>query len=92
MTDCGRGEEAYRLMKKAGLEVYVIPLAVISYILPKVDYCLVGAEGVVRSGGIVNRIGTFPIALCAKQAQKPFYCIAESYKFVDKVLIFNSIP
>jgi translation initiation factor eIF-2B subunit alpha len=39
----------------------------------------VGAEGVVRNGGIINQIGTNPIAIVAKQLNKPFYCIAERY-------------
>jgi translation initiation factor eIF-2B subunit alpha len=42
---------------------------------------LVGAEGVVESGGIVNQIGTYQIAVVAKAARKPFYAVVESFKF-----------
>ena len=45
-----------------------------------VDLVLVGAEGVVENGGIINRLGTFNIALAAAAHNKPFYVAAESYK------------
>lgn len=37
----------------------------------------VGAEGVVENGGVVNKIGTFQIALVAKALSKPVYAVAE---------------
>lgn len=40
----------------------------------------VGAEGVVENGGIVNKIGTFQIALVANALSKPVYAVAERYK------------
>ena len=42
---------------------------------------LMGAEAVVENGGIVNKLGTYQIAVCAKACNKPFYVAAESYKF-----------
>ena len=30
----------------------------------------------------VSQIGTFPLAVCAKQMNKPVYAVAESFKFV----------
>ena len=41
---------------------------------------LVGAEGVVESGGIINKLGTHHIAIAAKAQGIPFYVAAESYK------------
>lgn len=34
-----------------------------------------------ESGGIINRIGTFTMALCAEKMNKPFYVLTESFKF-----------
>lgn len=31
--------------------------------------------------GIINRIGTFTMALCAREMKKPFYVLTESFKF-----------
>ena len=44
-------------------------------------FSYVGAESVCQSGGIVNRLGTMTIALCARAMNKPFYVFAESFKF-----------
>ena len=48
---------------------------------PSVDMVLTGAEGVVENGGVINKLGTYQIALCAKALGRPFYVAAESYKF-----------
>ena len=37
------------------------------YVLLEVDCVLLGAEGVCESGGIVNQLGTLPVAIIAKQ-------------------------
>jgi hypothetical protein len=42
---------------------------------------LVGAEGVVENGGIINKLGTYTIALAAAASRTPMYVAAESYKF-----------
>lgn len=49
--------------------------------MESIDLCLVGAEGVMENGGIVNKIGTYQIALIAHALKKPFYVAVESYKF-----------
>ncbi|KHJ43941.1 initiation factor, subunit 2 family protein, partial [Trichuris suis] len=72
---------------KSSLEKHNIPCTVIldsavGYIMESVDFVLVGAEGVVEPGGIINKIGTLTIAMCAKAMNKPFYVLAESVKFV----------
>ncbi|NWV38814.1 EI2BA factor, partial [Grantiella picta] len=64
------------------IPVTVILDAAVGYIMEKVDLVLVGAEGVVESGGIINKIGSNQIAVCAKAQNKPFYVVAESFKFV----------
>ncbi|NXV77353.1 EI2BA factor, partial [Atlantisia rogersi] len=69
-------------LKKLNIPVIVILDAAVGYIMEKVDLVLVGAEGVVESGGIINKIGTNQIAVCAKAQNKPFYVVAESFKFV----------
>jgi len=53
----------------------------LGYALDNADFVLSGAENVTENGGIINRIGTYTVALCAKSLKKPFYVVAESYKF-----------
>ena len=49
-----------------------------------VDCIFVGAEAVLENGGIVNRIGTLTIAMCAKAYNKPFNVFVESLKFLKR--------
>jgi len=55
--------------------------AQVAYKLGKVDMVLTGAEAVVESGGIINKIGTSQMALLARAKGIPVYVAAESYKF-----------
>lgn len=53
----------------------------VGFALESVDYVLVSAEAVTENGGIINRIGTYTAAICAKALKKPFYVAAENFKF-----------
>ncbi|XP_071944522.1 translation initiation factor eIF2B subunit alpha-like isoform X2 [Antedon mediterranea] len=76
------GKKMAKELELLGIPVCVILDAAAGYIMEKIDMVLVGAEGVVESGGIINKIGSYQIATCAKVANKPFYVVAESFKFV----------
>lgn len=43
----------------------------VAYSMDEVDMVIVGADGVVESGGIINMIRTYHIALVAKSKDKP---------------------
>ncbi|KAM9841027.1 translation initiation factor eIF2B subunit alpha [Aulostomus maculatus] len=76
------GRQMAGALRKLNVPVTVILDAAVGCVLEKVDQVIVGAEGVVESGGIINKIGTYQLALCAKAHNKPFYVVAESFKFV----------
>ncbi|KAJ2697640.1 translation initiation factor eIF-2B subunit alpha [Coemansia sp. IMI 203386] len=76
------GLQAAEELNQLGVPCEVILDAAVGYIIEKVDLVLVGAEGVVESGGLINKIGTYQLAIIAKAAKKPFYALAESFKFV----------
>ncbi|XP_068750438.1 translation initiation factor eIF2B subunit alpha-like [Montipora capricornis] len=69
-------------LKEFGIPSTVILDSAVGYIMEKVDLVLVGAEGVVESGGIINKVGTYQMAVVTKAVNKPFYVVAESFKFV----------
>ncbi|XP_043096823.1 translation initiation factor eIF-2B subunit alpha isoform X2 [Puntigrus tetrazona] len=79
-------DSAGKLMAKKlcnlNIPVTVVLDAAVGYIMEKVDLVIVGAEGVVESGGVINKIGTYQMAVCSKAHNKPFYVVAESFKFV----------
>lgn len=64
----------------AGIPVTLILDSGVAYMMETVDMVLVGAEGVVESGGIINMLGTYQTALVASSMKKPVYVAAESYK------------
>jgi translation initiation factor eIF-2B subunit alpha len=69
-------------LRAEGIPVSVILDAAVGYVMQRVDLVLAGAEGVVENGGIINQLGTYQVAVVARDAGVPFYAVAESYKFV----------
>jgi translation initiation factor 2B subunit (eIF-2B alpha/beta/delta family) len=63
-----------------GIPVKVLIDSAVAYSMDEVDMVFVGADGVVESGGIINMMGTYQIALVAHSMNKPVYVAAESYK------------
>ncbi len=53
---------------------------------------LVGCDAFLPDGSLVNKIGTFPIALVAKRMGKPFYTAGEIFKFTKEVTIEQRSP
>ncbi len=53
----------------------------------RVNLVLVGAEGVVENGGIINKLGSYHVAIAAKEHGIPFYVAAESYKVMFNLSI-----
>ena len=78
----GSGRVMKADLDRLGIPNTLVLDASVGYVMSSVDFVLVGAEGVVESGGVVNKIGTFTIALVAKEMNKPLYVMCESYKFV----------
>lgn len=75
------GIDFYKKLSKIGFTCKLIYDSTIGYCLEECDMVLVGAEAVVENGGIINRAGTYTTALCCKILKKPFYVLAESFKF-----------
>lgn len=69
-------------LKALGIPSISILDASVAYVMEKVTLVLMGAEAVVESGGVINKIGTFNIAVAAREMNKPFYVASESFKFV----------
>ena len=49
--------------KEMGLECQVIYDSAVAVSMPEVDCVLVGCEAVLANGGIINKIGTYSLAL-----------------------------
>ncbi|ANM59843.1 Eukaryotic translation initiation factor 2B (eIF-2B) family protein [Arabidopsis thaliana] len=68
-------------LAKLDIPVKLLIDSAVAYSMDEVDMVFVGADGVVESGGIINMMGTYQIALVAQSMNKPVYVAAESYKF-----------
>jgi translation initiation factor eIF-2B subunit alpha len=75
------GMEAARRFMKAGVPTKMVLDSAVASIIDQVDLVICGAEGVMENGGIVNKTGTYQIAIVTKALNKPFYVAVESYKF-----------
>ncbi len=42
----------------------------------RVDCCVVGADRILRTGHVINKIGTYTMAIVARHHKIPFYCVA----------------
>lgn len=80
--DCS-GVLMHENLQAAGIPSILVLDAAVGYIMEKIDLVLVGAEGVMASGGIINKIGTYTTAVCARELHKPVYVVAESFKFTS---------
>lgn len=78
------GHKVKEILEQNNISTKLITNSAVGIIMPKVDCVFVGCESVLENGGIVNKIGTFTIALCAKTFQKPFYVFTETLKFMKE--------
>eukprot|EP00163_Fabomonas_tropica_P012014 TRINITY_DN2308_c0_g1_i5.p2 TRINITY_DN2308_c0_g1~~TRINITY_DN2308_c0_g1_i5.p2 ORF type:complete len:152 (+),score=37.71 TRINITY_DN2308_c0_g1_i5:754-1209(+) len=76
------GQVTVKHLVEAGIPVTVVLDAGVARVMEKVDLVIVGAEGVVENGGIINKIGTYQVTMAANSLKKRVYVVAESFKFV----------
>ena len=65
-------------LKHDGFDVSLIPDTAVGYIMANglVDKVIVGADRIVKTGHVFNKIGTYQIATMAKRHEIPFYVAA----------------
>ena len=65
-------------LKHDGIDVSLIPDTAVGYTMANglINKIIVGADRVLRTGHVFNKIGTYQVALIAKQHEIPFYVAA----------------
>lgn len=76
----GEGLRHARALRSAGLAVTLITEAQMALFVQEADAIVVGADTILPNGDLVNKIGTRLLALAAKDAQIPFYSVAQTLK------------
>ncbi len=69
-------------LHKAGIPVTIIEDPAAAYFMKDMDYVIVGTDAI-RKEGVVNKIGTYDLAILAKKHKKPFYVAGNTLK-LDK--------
>jgi eIF-2B alpha/beta/delta-like uncharacterized protein len=75
---------ATKLAEKGVDVIQIIDSAVSSFILdhryPTPDVIIVGSDGITMDGGLINKVGTYNLAIAAKKAGIPFYALSQTMK------------
>src|SRR5207245_1659734 len=73
-------------LKHDGIDVSLIPDTAVGYVMSKglVTKVIVGADRILRTGHVYNKIGTYQVATMAKQHKIPFYVAAPLSTFDRK--------
>jgi len=66
-------------LHQAGVKVALIPDCAIGQVMAqgRVNAVLVGADRCARNGDVINKVGTYPLALVAKEYRIPFYALVQ---------------
>ncbi|MDE1463698.1 translation initiation factor eIF-2B [Spartinivicinus poritis] len=86
VTESRPGCEGYRtaeLMSELEIPCRLITDAQMGVWFENADMAVIGADMLLEDGSIVNKAGSYLLALAAKAANKPFYVCCETFKQVD---------
>jgi ribose 1,5-bisphosphate isomerase len=80
-------------LSRKGMRVYLIADSAIEFFIKNVDIVMVGCDAF-RKEGVVNKIGTYPIAVVAREHKKPFYVVGNTLKLDkrEKLIIEERSP
>jgi translation initiation factor eIF-2B subunit delta len=76
----GEGLRVAKALVRAGVSMTLITEAQMGLFVHEADAVVVGAHTILPEGDFINRIGTRLLALAARDAEVPFYSIAETLK------------
>ena len=62
-------------------KTHLIIDAAIGKFIDQIDFVLIGADSILKDGSIINKIGTFPLAIVANANNVDVYAVADSYKY-----------
>ena len=73
-------------LARAGVQVEVIPDCAVAQVMARgeVNAVIVGADRSARSGDIINKVGTYPIAKIAKEYGVPFHALVQDPRGLER--------
>ncbi len=81
-------------LSRAGIEVTVLPDSAAASLLRggRIDAVVVGADRIAANGDVANKVGTYPLALSAREHAVPFYVAAPRSTIDPRCPDGGSIP
>jgi len=74
------GRRTAQELARAKIRTTIIADVALGEYVKMADLVVVGADAVYSDGSIVNKVGTFPLAVCCRELRKPLYVLADSTK------------
>jgi translation initiation factor 2B subunit (eIF-2B alpha/beta/delta family) len=74
------GRATAKAVAEMGVECTLVADAMGPSLVEDVDLAVVGADAILKDGGVVNKVGTYPLALACTDNGKPLCVLAESIK------------
>ncbi len=78
------GRSTARDLTSEGVECILVTDALGPSLADEIDAAVIGADAILKDGAVVNKSGTYPLALACKEAEKPLYVLAESVKLDER--------
>ena len=85
------GHRTIRDLTERGVEATLMTDAAMAEALQGADLAIVGADSISADGYLLNKTGTFPLAICCRELGLPLYVVCDSLKFSpqlrDQILV-----
>lgn len=78
------GRRTAQELVRARIRTTIIADAALGEYARKVDVAVVGADTVYSDGSTVNKVGTFPLAVCCRELRKPLFVLTDSSKITTE--------
>lgn len=75
------GRQTARALTKMGHRSILTSDSSIGNFLNEIDSAFVGADSILADGTVVNKVGSYPLAVCCSTARKDFYVVTSALKF-----------
>ena len=75
------GHRTIRDLTEKGVAATLMTDAAMVEALQQADFAVVGADSISADGYLLNKTGTFPLAMCCRQLDIPLYVVCDSLKF-----------
>lgn len=75
-----QGIRTVKELRAAKIPVTLITDAAAGFFMPQCDAVIVGCDALRYKEGLINKTGSYPMALLARAHKKPFYTVASTFK------------